>query len=275
GPGAPAAQDSEGIAITRSGHMFISSEGLPQREPRLPPSVIEYTRRVDYVGPLTIPPKFLQPPAGPLTHGVRENQGFESLTLTPDEQRLFTASESALAQDGEGASFTRGTTARLLEFVSEGGRFVPRREFPYPLDPVPPVGFTPRFMINGLVELLALGDTEFLSMDRGYAEEAGDNGRRATFIRIFRTSLDGATDISAMDSIRGRSNLKPVRKHLVLDLNAVKELPPELRVAALDNFEGMCFGPTLADGSRTLLIVSDDNFSPRQRTWFLLFRIVR
>lgn len=274
GPGAPAALDSEGIAITRSGHLFISSEGLGRREPRVPPAIVEYTRRVDYVGPLTLPSKFLQPASGPITHGVRDNEGFESLTLAPDEQRLFTASETSLAQDGEGASFTRGTTARLLEFVSQQGTFVARREFPYPLDPVPSVDFTPGFMINGLVELLALSDTELLSMERGYAEEAGDN-RRATFIRIFRTSLDGATDISAMDSIRGRSNLKPVRKRLVLDLTAVKELPPELRGAALDNFEGMCFGPTLADGTRTLLIVSDDNFSPRQRTWFLLFRIVR
>lgn len=275
GPGAPAALDSEGIAITRSGHMFISSEGLPRREPRVPPAIVEYTRRVDSVGPLTIPSKFLQPESGPITRGVRENEGFEALTLTPDEQRLFTASETSLAQDGEGATFTRGTTARLIEFVAEGGTFVARREFPYPLEPVPQVDFTPRFMINGLVELLALSDTEFLSMDRGYAEEAGDNGRRATFIRIFRTSLDGATDISAMASIRRRSDLKPVRKRLVLDLNAVKDLPSELRVAALDNFEGMCFGPTLADGSRTLLIVSDDNFSPRQRTWFLLFRVTR
>ncbi|HEY4659355.1 MAG TPA: esterase-like activity of phytase family protein, partial [Gemmatimonadaceae bacterium] len=275
GPGAPAALDSEGVALTRSGHLFISSEGLPRREPRVPPAIVEYTRRVDYVGPLTIPSKFLQPESGPITHGVRDNEGFEALTLTPDEQRLFTASETSLAQDGEGATFTRGTTARLLEFVSERGTFVARREFPYPLDPVPAVDFTPRFMINGLVELLALGDTEFLSMERGYAEEAGDNGRRATFIRIFRTSLDGATDISATESIRGRSSLTPVRKRLVLDLNAVKDLPPELRVAALDNFEGICFGPTLADGGRTLLIVSDDNFSPRQRTWFLLFRIVR
>lgn len=274
GPGAPAALDSEGVAVTRSGHMFISSEGLPQRDPRVPPAIVEYARRVDYVGPLAIPAKFLQPESGPITRGMRQNEGFEALTLTPDEQRLYTASETSLAQDGEGATFTRGTTARVLEFVPEGERFVARREFPYVLDPVPQVDFTPRFMINGLVELLALGGTEFLSMERGYAEEAGDNGRRATFIRIFRVSLDGATDISAMDSIRGRTDLRPARKRLLLDVNRAAGLPAELSVPEFDNFEGMCFGPTLPDGSRTLLIVSDDNFSPRQRTWFLLFRIV-
>ena len=87
-------------------------------------------------------------------------------------------------------------------------------------------------------------------------------------------SLDGATDISSMDSIRGRSDLKAARKRLILDVNKASGLPPELLQAKFDNFEGMCFGPVLADGSRTLIIVSDDNFDTvRQRTWFLLFRI--
>jgi hypothetical protein len=54
-------------------------------------------------------------------------------------------------------------------------------------------------------------------------------------------------------------------------LKDVKGLSPEL--AGLDNFEGMAFGPALADGSRSLLVVSDDNFSPRQRTSFLIFRV--
>jgi hypothetical protein len=35
----------------------------------------------------------------------------------------------------------------------------------------------------------------------------------------------------------------------------------------------MTFGPRLPDGRATLLLVSDDNFSPAQRTWFLLFAI--
>lgn len=274
GPGAPSALDSEGIAITRSGHMFISSEGLPERTPRVPPAIVEYTRRVDYVGPLTIPSKFLQPAEGPLNHGIKRNEGFEALTLTPDEQHLYTASEAALAQDGEGATLTHGTTARILEFTLKDGRYVAAREFPYTLDPVPPVPFTPRFMINGLVEMIALGGNEFLTMERAYAEESGGEGRRATFIKIFRMSLDGATDISSFDSIRGRTDLKAARKRLILDVNKAKGLPPELLQAKFDNFEGMCFGPALADGSRTLIVVSDDNFDTvRQRTWFLLFRI--
>ena len=35
----------------------------------------------------------------------------------------------------------------------------------------------------------------------------------------------------------------------------------------------MTFGPRLPDGRATLLLVSDDNFSGEQRTWFLMFAI--
>jgi len=41
-------------------------------------------------------------------------------------------------------------------------------------------------------------------------------------------------------------------------------LPP--RLANLENFEAMTFGPPLADGRRTLLLLSDNNCSDTQVT---------
>jgi glycerophosphoryl diester phosphodiesterase len=270
-PGPAAALDPEGIAITRGGRLFVASEGLGHREPRVPPGIFEYTRGYHYVGELEVPGKFHPPVTGGAARGVRPNAAFESLTLTPDEQRLYTATETALVQDGEPATTGQGTLARILEYRLEGKTFVPAREFAYPVDPLPRPDFTPGFFITGLVELLATGGAEFLSMERGYAEEGPDSGGRMNTIRIFRVSIDGATDVSALDSLRGRQGIVPVRKQLLLDLAGLDGLSPEM--AALDNFEGMAFGPALPDGSPTLLIVSDDNFSPRQRTSFLLFRI--
>ncbi|MEM8758283.1 MAG: esterase-like activity of phytase family protein, partial [Planctomycetota bacterium] len=46
----------------------------------------------------------------------------------------------------------------------------------------------------------------------------------------------------------------PAEKRLVADLG---ELLPDVA-----NIEGLCFGPSLADGTRTLLLVSDSNFTP-------------
>ena len=272
GAGAPARIDPEGLAMTRAGRLFIASEGFGRVEPRVPPAIVEFTRRADYAGQLAIPSKFIPPATGPLTHGVRANAAFESLTLTPDEQRLFTATETALAQDGEPADARHGTVARILEYKANGGSFEPRGEFAYPVDPLPTPPFTPGIFISGLVELLALGDTELLSLERAYVEEAG-GGRNMNRIRIFHTSIAGATDIAAFDSLRGRDDVKAARKTLVLDLDDVRGLSPA--VPGLENFEGMGFGPPLPDGSRTLLLVSDDNFSQRQRTTFLLFRLTQ
>ena len=61
-------------------------------------------------------------------------------------------------------------------------------------------------------------------------------------------------------------------KTLLLDLSNVQGFSPEL-APSLDNFEGMAFGPRLPDGRASLVLVSDDNFSAAQRTWFLLFAI--
>ena len=62
-----------------------------------------------------------------------------------------------------------------------------------------------------------------------------------------------------------------VRKTLVLDLSTLAERVLSNDLARLDNFEGMAFGPTALNGTRTLLLVSDDNFRPTQKTSFLLF----
>ena len=72
--------------------------------------------------------------------------------------------------------------------------------------------------------------------------------------------------------MQGQTGIVPVSKTLLLDLSKMPGLSPDL-APSLDNFEGMTFGPALAGGNASLLLVSDDNFSKSQRTWFLLFAI--
>jgi len=273
GPDAPQALDAEGIAMGRSGRIYVASEGVQSRDPRVPPSITIYNRRAEYLGQLPVPERFIAAERGEVTRGMRENGGFESLTVTADERHLFTATELPLVQDGPPPSFERGGLARILEYQPDGDSFRPAREFAYPLDAVAKADFTPRISINGIVELLALSPTELLVMERSFAVEPGERPRSVARIRIYRASLADASDVSRVESLQKQRRLRLVRKTLLLDLADVKGLSPEL--AALDNFEGMAFGPTLADGSRSLLLVSDDNFSTRQRTSFLLFRIRR
>ena len=42
----------------------------------------------------------------------------------------------------------------------------------------------------------------------------------------------------------------------------------------MDNIEGASFGPNLPDGNRSLVLVSDNNFTPVQVTQFLAFEVL-
>jgi hypothetical protein len=41
----------------------------------------------------------------------------------------------------------------------------------------------------------------------------------------------------------------------------------------VDNVEGATLGPRLPNGKRSLLFVTDDNFSEQERTQFFLFEV--
>ena len=262
--------DPEAIVVTGDGDLLISSEGRGRQVPHVPPAIAQYSPRGAFVRRLEIRDRYLADVDSERTRGVRDNAGFESLALSPSGQRLYTATETALLQDGDTVTFDHGTTARLLEFIPDGSTFVPRREFAYPLDALGIAPFTPGINVAGVVELLALSDDELLALERTFIEVAGQR-RGINDIRLYHVSVGGSDDVSAIDSLRSAAAVTPVRKRLVLDLSALEGLPSEL--TTLDNFEGLARGPTLADGSRSLLIVSDDNFNKTQRTWFLLLRI--
>jgi hypothetical protein len=263
--------DHEGIALLLDGTLAVSAEGTGG-EPRLPPSISVYGRHGDFMHRIQIPDKFIPEKTGPATRGARGNFGFESLTLSPDAGRLFTAAETALIQDGDPATFESGARTRILELVARRDTFEPAREFAYDLEPVQKPPYATRAAINGLVELLAMNRTTLLALERGYVEEGMDPAQHRSVIRLYRISLAGATDVSALESLKGRADVVPVTKTLLLDLSEVQGLSPEL-APGLDNFEGMTFGPRLPDGRASLLIVSDDNFNQDQQTWFLLFAI--
>jgi 3-phytase len=266
---APARLDPEGIALTAEGHILISSEGISTAAVRLPPSITEYSPDGAYVRQLPVRARFVQNPVGTLTTGVRPNAGFESLTTTPDFAQLFTAAELSLLQDGDGDPFSTAPRTRMLEYVQRGGTYHPAREFVYELDPLPRPAFRSGFAVNGLVELLALSQSELLALERAFVESQ-DKSATINRIRLFRISLDGATDVSGVDALSSAGRTTPVSKVLLSDLNELRGLSP--RLANLDNFEGLAWGPRDANGVRPLIVVSDDNFNASQVTAFLFLQ---
>ena len=270
--GVSAPFDAEGIGVLPGGHVLISTEGDALRWPRIAPGVFEFTRAGEAVAAWSLPDRLTQRVERP-ARGVRSNAALESLSVTPDGSRVFTATEQPLLQDGAAPTFGRGGLSRLIEFEKQGGRYLVTREYALPLEAIRhPGDLRPTTADSGAVALLALDDDTLLLLERAFVQGRRDS-ERASYndIILSRLFLDEADDVSGIESLQDLS-VRPVRKEVLVRLSELtEELPDWLR--ALDNFEGLAFGPRLGDGTASLVLVSDDNFNPRQRTAFLVLRL--
>lgn len=250
--------DPEGIALTSNSNLYISSEGDATATNLTNPFINKFSLTGEQLQALPVDSKYL--PTSPQTSGVRNNLAFESLTLTPSQKYLFTATENALVQDGAIATVANGSPSRILSYNTATG--TPAAEYLYLTDPVaePPI-IEDGFNTNGIVDLLAIDDTHFLSLERSFSVGAGNT------IKLYEVSLAGAEDISDINSLTTAdiNNIQPAQKELLLNLNEL-DIP-------LDNIEGLTFGPDLPNGRRSLIMVSDNNFSPTQITQVLAFSV--
>jgi len=243
--------DPEGLTLTPQDTLVLTSEGISTRG--IGPFVREFDLSGRQLADLPVPGYF----APTATSGVRQNLGFEAVAVAPDGQQLFVGTENALVQDGPAATTATGSPARILRYhLGHGGS---DREYVYPTDPVaaPSTVFT----VNGLVDLLALNNEFLLAMERSFSVGAGNT------IRIYRLALPGATDVSGVADIHDVAGLQAARKSLLL------QLPSTINGEPLDNVEGMTLGPTLPDGRRSVLLVSDNNFTAGQASQVLLLAL--
>ena len=203
--------------------------------------------------------------------GVYNNLAFESIAITPDGKTVWTMSENGLAQDSLPTAVGRGSRARMLSFDLETGKA--GAEYLYEVGPVPfPPARQGDFATNGVPDMLALSAHEFIVIERAFAVGAQTPGRAAhtqqptgNTIKLYRIDTRGATDVAGWPSIKGR-DVVPVKRTMLLDLSSLKN--DDGSVLALDNIEGISFGP-MVDGKRTLILVSDNNFNPAQFTQFI------
>jgi 3-phytase len=275
--------DPEGIALTKNGTLFISSEGeVNLTAGRVTNPFIKefFLTTGQEVGSLFVPSKFLPVvqdtnnngivDAGDTqTSGVYNNLAFENLTITPDQKTLFTATENALSQDGLKASLTSGSPSRILQYNLVTGQ--PEKEYLYITDAIPEApNPSTGSADNGLADLLAIDNRgTFIALERSFAQGVGNT------IKIYKVSLQGATDISFYDSLNSLSAeqlaaIKPAQKRLLLNLTDLN-LPTDANhpITGVDNIEGLAFGPKLADGRQSIVLVSDNNFSSAQYTQIL------
>ncbi len=264
--------DAEGMIRAPWGGLLISTEGDRDASPVREPALLEVDREGELVRRLDVPAKFLFSGSRE-TRGVRDNLGFESLTISPDAKRVFVAAEGTLVQDGPVAGVGTVGFNRILVYAVEENSLSAFQEYVYPVGPFAPApDFTEQEVSGGLVDLVALGGDRLLALERIFIRELSGEKRDRNEARIFAVDLSTATDVRSFDSLAAAGDWRPVTKELVLDLDdVVGHLPREY--PRLDNLEAMGLGPDLPGGGKSLLLVSDDNFEKNQRTQFLLFRL--
>jgi predicted extracellular nuclease len=249
--------DPEALALTDDGTLFVASEGIPHRG--IDPLIGRFGLDGSFKGAFGLPEHFVPDAGG--TRGVRDNLGFEGLTVSPDGSLLFAAAENALVQDGPAADLGVASPTRLLVLDLAAGE--PLAEYLYVVDPVPDEPRpTSAFRTNGISEILALDNERLLVLERSFSAGVGNT------VRIYLVNLEGGAEIGHIGSLRDIHGLQPepLSKVLIADTAELGIEP--------DNIEGMVLGPALADGRRLLVLIADNNFQPPvQKNQILLMAI--
>lgn len=248
--------DPEGLRILPGGRRLLwTSEGDERvnQSPTLREAGIDGSHLRDFAVPPAL--HFGRPGTG-----ARPNQAFEGLALTPDARIAWVAMEAALLQDGPEPGVGRpGGPCRFTAFDVASGRAV--RQVAYLPDAIPQPPIVPGgYADNGVSEILMRDAHRMLVLERAYSMGVGNS------LRLYEIDTRAGSDTLAAAQLEdGKHRAAP--KRLVADFS-------QLGLSRLDNTEGMCWGPRLANGRRTLVAVSDDNFSARQVTQFAAFEFL-
>jgi hypothetical protein len=159
------------------------------------------------------------------------NKFFEAMTMSKDGLTLWVMNEDTLKCDGAVAKQGKGGKVRIQEFVRRDGKspWQTGRQFFYLTDPVDGKPYK-NLMLSGVSSMQALDDGSLLVLEH---EMSMKNPIFPTFrCRIYRV-------------IPGESGAT-LSKELLWGGNT-----------GFANYEGLCFGPTLKNGRRTLVMVTD------------------
>lgn len=158
-------------------------------------------------------------------------------------------------------SINNGSVIRFLKFDVNTGQNTAQYAYDIPKIPVdsPLETFRPD---NGVSEMLALSENEFLVIERAYADLVGNT------IRIVKATIQpNTTDVRQISSLVN-AQYQSISKQTLL------ELPIQYNSIKIENIEGISWGPTLVNGHRTLILVSDNNFQNQKNTQFLAFEVL-
>ena len=175
----------------------------------------------------------------------RRNRGLEALAMSPDGEFLWTANEEALSGDGDASSAKNGTVVRLTRLSRrDGAAWAADGEWAYLTDSID--GGDTRRMRSGVSDMCVLEDGTLLVLERELSRKGVDPAYRARLYAV-RPRPGEAFDAE-----------RPIAKKLLFGADT-----------GTANYEGVCLGPALDDGDRTLIMVSDGGGADDERLYVL------
>lgn len=187
--------------------------------------------------------------------GPVSNGGLESLALSPDGSRIAVAPELPLIQDlpCQAAWSPPHRATRIL--ILEGDRMTPVDQLVY-------LGEAD----HGITDMFWDEEGFLWVLERAWSPLTGCD------IKVYKgdparaTRFSPGTDLCKLDP----ATTRPLPVRLVLNMDDFRKSGFPWR---LDNVEGIAVGPRSRDGTRDLILVSDNNFSAKQETQLWQIRL--
>ncbi|MFV8344915.1 esterase-like activity of phytase family protein [Flavobacterium sp. ZB4P13] len=220
------------------------------------PSINFMDLKGDFLGNVTLPEnlKMQKEDKGP-----RNNGTLEGITFDKKYKNIYTNIEEPLFEDGNQANTSKGGLIRLYQFDAKTKKNT--AQYGYQLEPIArepiPKG---AFAVNGVSAIQYYAKNQLLVVERSYS-----TGTQTCTVKVFLCDLKKATNVKNHSSLQNQK-LELASKRLILNMD-------DLGIF-IDNIEGLTFGPKLANGNPSLLFVSDNNFSDKQKTQVLVFELV-
>jgi len=239
--------DLEGIRYDpEKGEIVLTSEGAIQKGKD--PSIFRVTPDGKFISNYEIPAYF----NASKKQKPRNNGVFEGLAEDYNQTGYWVGMELPLHKDGSKPKiFSSKSPVRITNFKNKTGGAT--SQFTLQLEGITKIPWM-YYAVNGLTELLEYAPNRFLVLERAFSAGHGSNGNT---VRIFDVDAKNATNTIDFENLR-KQDYTPATKKLVFDFKSVQN---QLKENIIDNIEGMTFGPNLPNGNKTLLLVSDNNFS--------------
>jgi hypothetical protein len=194
-------------------------------------------------------------------NGPRQNGVLEGISFADDFKTLFVALEEPRFEDGPRADVVK-TDSWIRIYRYDVATKKNTAQYAYALEPVAekPKPET-AFKVNGVSEILAVGNDKLLVMERSYS-----TGHLACVVKVFVANLKHAGNVAGVKSLTENPPQFPVSKKLLFNMDEM--------AVYIDNIEGVTFGPDLPNGHKTLVFVSDNNFNFLEKMQVLLFEVI-